>query len=100
MKKDPRKEMASVTYSQRTERATSQPWQSNERTELPMRRSHTFPILIFCIILGAGIALAYSMHGLAAIILGTLAYVLVGPLGQRPVGNAAKKDAEAQEEQS
>jgi hypothetical protein len=40
------------------------------------------------------------MHGLAAIILGTLAYVLVGPLGQRPVGNAAKKDAEAQEEQS
>ena len=99
--------MANVTYSQRTERATSQPWQSNERTELPMRRSHTFPILIFCIILGAGIALAYSMHGLAAIILGTLAYVLVlplktatGPLGQRPVGNAAKKDAEAQEEQS
>jgi hypothetical protein len=29
--------MASVTYSQRTERATSQPWQANDRTELPVR---------------------------------------------------------------
>jgi|SoiMethySBSTD1v2_1073268.scaffolds.fasta_scaffold365265_1 regulator of protease activity HflC (stomatin/prohibitin superfamily) len=57
--------MANLTYSQRTERATSQPWQSNERTELPLRRPHTFPILIFCIVLGAGIALAYSMHDLA-----------------------------------
>src|SRR6185295_10432242 len=57
--------MASVTYSQRTERATSQPWQTNERTELPMRRPHTFPILIFCIILGAGIAFAYAAHGLS-----------------------------------
>lgn len=57
--------MASATYSQRTERGTSQPWQTNERTELPIRRPHTFPFLIFCIILGAGIAFAYSAHGLS-----------------------------------
>ena len=58
--------MVDVKYSQRTERPTSQLWQSNERTELPMRRPQTFPILIFFIILGAGIALAYSAHGLSS----------------------------------
>lgn len=57
--------MTSATYSRRTEHTASQLWQSNERTELPMRRPHAFPILIFCIILGAGIALAYSTHGLS-----------------------------------
>ncbi len=58
--------MVDVKSSQRTERPTSQLWQSNERTELPMRRPQNFPILIFCTILGAGIALAYSAHGLSA----------------------------------
>jgi len=57
--------MTNVTYSRRTERTVSQPWQSNERTELPMRSAHAFPILIFCVILGVGIALAYSTHGLS-----------------------------------
>lgn len=57
--------MTSVTYSQRTERATSQPWQANERTELSIRRPHTFPFLIVSIILAAGIAFAYSAHGLS-----------------------------------
>src|SRR5690349_15916082 len=63
--RDTWKEMTSVTYSQRTERGTSQPWQTNEGTELPIRRPHTFPFLIFSIILGAGIAFAYSAHGLS-----------------------------------
>jgi len=56
------REMASVPSSQRT---TSQVWQSQERTELPMTRPNLFPKLIFCVILGAGIAVAYFLNGLS-----------------------------------
>lgn len=34
--------MTNVTYSQRIERAVSQPWLSNERTELPMTAADRF----------------------------------------------------------
>lgn len=38
---------------------------SQDRAELPMRTPNAFPMLVFCAVLAAGIALAYSMHGLS-----------------------------------
>lgn len=39
-------------------------WQSQELAELPTRKPSSFPVLIFFVILGAGIAFAYALHGL------------------------------------
>jgi len=57
--------MSNVSYNQHAQSATSQVWQSLERTALPMRRPNLLPILIFWAILGVGIAIAYSLHGLS-----------------------------------
>ena len=50
--------MSNVSYNQHAQSATSQVWQSLERTALPMRRPNLLPILIFWAILGVGIGLA------------------------------------------
>ena len=59
-----KKSMTNTPYGERTQRATSQVWQSQELAELPTRKPSSFPVLIFFIILGAGIAFAYALHGL------------------------------------
>ena len=56
--------MTNTPYRERTQRVTSQVWQSQELAELPTRKPSSFPVLIFFIILGAGIAFAYALHGL------------------------------------
>lgn len=54
--------MATVSNSQR---AILQLRQSQNRTELPLRTPSLFPMLIFCVVLGLGFALAYLLYGLS-----------------------------------
>jgi regulator of protease activity HflC (stomatin/prohibitin superfamily) len=55
-----------MTNSSYGQSAMSQVWQPRGRPEIPVKRTSLFPSLIFCVILGIGIAIAYSLHGLSA----------------------------------
>jgi len=55
--------MTNNPYGQRADAASGR--QPQERTMLPVRTLNPLPILIFCVVLSAGFAFAYALHGVS-----------------------------------